>query len=75
MEKSREGCLAIPQLLSPLLFRLQLLSNYITWGTLSQNSPAVPFPNSLPTEVARGKPTIAVILSQEGLLYWLHSNR
>lgn len=68
MWRSPEKGLAIPQLLSPLLFRLQLLSNYTTWGTLSQKSPAVPFPNSLPTEVTRGKPTTAVILSQEGLI-------
>ena len=62
------GCLATPQLLSPLLFHLQLLSNYSTRGTLSQNSPAVPFPNSLSTEITRGKIMIAVILSQEGLI-------
>ena len=62
------GCLATPQLFSPLLFHLQLLSKYSTLGTLSQNGPAVPFPNSLPTEITRGKILIAVILSQEGLI-------
>lgn len=34
-------------------------------GTLS---PAIPFPNSLPTEVMGGKKMMVVILSHEGLM-------
>lgn len=49
--KGREGCSAV-QLLSPLLFHLQMLSD---GGTRSQSHLAVPFPNSLPTEIVGGK--------------------
>lgn len=66
--KEERGVQPPPQLLGPLLFRLWLLSSSSTWGSLSQNCPAVPFPNSLPTESMRGKKIIAVILSHEGLI-------
>lgn len=66
--KWRESCSAIPQLLSPLLFHLQLLSDC---RTLSQNHPAVPFPNSLPTEIVREKKVMVVILSCEDLMWFV----